>query len=124
MLGGAVVVLAVGLAIIIATRIGRRRELKRRMAVREEIASILARDSRTAESVEPANASADTDPSIDLRDEATHRVRRSPMSPYMPDVRPRDTFIDLPSEDPVVDLTEDAVDLTEQRREARPDPRN
>ncbi len=117
MIGGALVVLAVGLAVVVAARLGRRRELERRAAVREEIAAILARDTRDGESGPETTAGP---VSVDLREDAPHR--RSPMSAYMPEVRSRDTFIDLPSDDPVIDLADETVDLTGQRREVRPGP--
>ncbi len=117
MLGGALFVLAIGLAVVVAARLGRRRELERRTAVRQEIASILARDTGDGES---SNTTITGRVSIDPPDEEA--TRRSPMSAYMPDVRSRDTFIDLPSDDPVIDLADETVDLTGQRREVRPAP--
>ena len=45
------------------------------------------------------------------------------MAAYSEDVEKQETFVDLPASsqrDPIVDLTDESVDLTEEREEARP----
>ena len=62
---------------------------------------------------------------VDIRDKSPEAAegRRSPLSAFAEDTEEQETFIDLPASsqrDPIVDLTEESVDLTEEREEARP----
>ena len=62
---------------------------------------------------------------VDLRGKSpgVAEGRRSPMAAYSEDVEKQETFVDLPASsqrDPIVDLTDESVDLTEEREEARP----
>lgn len=131
-IGGALAVLGIGIAIVVMAKVGSRRdELEERLTVRNEAIAL-------SEPVQPPSPAPKRPPSetfidlpghaspevVDLRDESPKVAdgRRSPLAAYAEDFEQQETFVDLPasSRDPIVDLTDESVDLTEEREEARP----
>ncbi len=135
--GGALVVLAVGVGLVLLARSSRRDEVDDRIAVRLEAAAAASPEKAPGVGI---RAPARSEPTfVDLpRLAATGHVdvhinkaentneRKSPMSAYDPgfDGEQPETFIDLPGSertvDPVIDLTDETVDLTEERQDAAP----
>ena len=138
--GGALVVLAVGFGLVLLARTSRGDETEDRIAVRLEAA-----EAARLERQPPTQARRPEQPKradatfVDLpRSAAPGHVdvhvgkpesrdgRTSPMSSYDPefDGEQPETFIDLPGSesqvDPVIDLTDESVDLTEERQDAAP----
>ena len=126
-IGGALVVLGIGVTIIALARAGRRKELEERLAVRSEAVALA--ESRRPEQlqVEPLAPTF-----IDLSDgsrsgfhdapepiEAAGTGRKSPMAAFEQEGEAPATFIDLPALgaelDPIVDLSDDLIDLTRAR---------
>lgn len=130
-IGGAMAVLAIGVVIVFLARVGHRRnDLENRISVRSE-ATALAEPPTPERKRRPEATFIDlpTDDSpqlVDLRDqpEATVDRRRSPLSSHLDDIAQLQTFVDLPGSeserDPVIDLTDESVDLTEEREEVAP----
>jgi len=141
-IGGALVVLVVGLVMVVFARAGRRDEVDDRIAVRSEASEVSeARPAPAASRERPRSVTTFIDlprrqrtghVEVHIGQEVQAQGRRSPMSAFDPDVEgePRATFIDLPASksapDPVIDLNNGLVDLTEEREEAAPkrDPRS
>ena len=130
-IGGALAVLATGVLIVFLARVGHRRnDLENRINVRTE-ATALAEPPTPERKRRPEvtfiDLPADDFPQlVDLRDQpaATTDHRRSPLSSHLDDDTQPQTFVDLPGSeserDPVIDLTDESVDLTEEREEAAP----
>ncbi|MDF1595484.1 MAG: hypothetical protein P1T08_05230 [Acidimicrobiia bacterium] len=133
-IGGALVVLTVGLVMVFFARSSRREEVDDRIAVRSE-APEEVRPAPVVPRERPRSGATFVDlprrqrtGHVDIRigQEIQAQGRRSPMSAFDPDVEgePRETFIDLPTSgsvpDPVIDLNDELVDLTEKREKAAP----
>ena len=134
-IGGALAVLGIGVVIVVMARIGsRRNELEARISVRSEAVALADPAPAPSPAPPPRRPSTatfvdlpDTPPGdvVDLREELTSTTegRRSPLSTHADAVDQQETFVDLPASsqrDPIVDLTEESVDLTDEREEARP----
>jgi hypothetical protein len=129
--GGAMAVLAVGVVIVILARARHRRDdLENRIAVRSEATALveppMPAPKRRPEVTFIDLPADDSRELIDLRHQPEAMVdrRRSPLSSHLDDIAQPQTFVDLPGSesqrDPVIDLTEESVDLTEERQEAAP----
>ncbi|MDH5372844.1 MAG: hypothetical protein OEX97_07870 [Acidimicrobiia bacterium] len=133
-IGGALVVLGIGVTIIALARAGRRRELEERLVVRSEAVALAEPRRPDQLQVKPlAPIFIDlSDGSPDFHDApepsaAAGTGRKSPMAAFEPEGKAPPTFIDLPAPgaelDPVVDLSDDSIDLTraqERQGTARP----
>ena len=130
-IGGAMAVLAIGVIIVFLARVGHHRnDLESRISVRSEATALAEPPSpepkRRPEATFIDLPAEDSPQLVDLRDqpEAVVDSRRSPLSSHLDDIALPQTFVDLPSseseQDPVIDLTDESVDLTEEREEAAP----
>lgn len=135
--GGALVVLAVGVGLVLLARSSLRDEVEERIAVREEAAKAARlegeppaqarRDARSDSTfVDLPRSAAAAHVDVHVNKPVNPDSRRSPMSAYDPGFEGEQpvTFIDLPepeaTPDPVIDLIDESVDLTQERQEATP----
>lgn len=133
-IGGACAVLGVGVVIVVLARPRKRlHDLDDRIAARAEASSL----AQPPPNLQPPAARRPSGPTfvdlprdplehIDLRNHPAPAAepRRSPLSSHLDDVDQKQTFVDLPGSqiesDPVIDLTDESIDLTEEREEASP----
>lgn len=142
LIGGALAVLAVGVVIVALVKSRHRDDYDDRLAVRYEAAAPPEpAEDRSPDVRRPSPRTGSTQRTgptfVDLTTEdgptqdpslpntASRPVgRTSPMSSYDPDseIGARETFVDLPerSVDPVIDLTDESIDISEEHQEAGP----
>lgn len=133
-LGGACAVVGTGLVIaVLARQRSRRLDFEDRIAARAEASSL----AQSPPNLHPPAARRPSGPTfidlprnepepVDLRNHPApaSEPRRSPLSSHHNEVDQRQTFVDLPGSaaerDPVIDLTDGSIDLTEEREDASP----
>jgi len=130
-IGGAMAVLAIGVVIVFLARVAHRRtDLESRISVRSEATALAETPTPERKSRPEATfidlPADDSSQLVDLRDQPEETVdrRRSPLSSHLDEIDQPQTFVDLPGSeserDPVIDLTDESVDLTEEREEVAP----